>query len=236
MGCDFCASTRDGLLRNLTAGEIVEQFLHLRQAALALKRRLRTIVFMGMGEPMHNLPAVLAAIARISHPALGNLGPRNITISTVGVTAGIRELIAARPGVQLAISLHAPDDEIRARIVPSARRFRIADIIAAAAEYQRISGRVTNIEYCLLAGVNDGDEQAQQLATLLRGLRFHVNLIPYNAIGAGVSGQIYQTPSEQRIARFLDILLDAGTVAHIRRPRGDDVSGACGQLRQQVMA
>ena len=236
MGCDFCASTKNGLERNLTDGEIVEQFLQLSQAARFSGRSLKTLVFMGMGEPLHNLDSVIEAIRRIAHPQMGSLGWRQIAVSTVGIVPGIEKLAAADLGVHLALSLHAPDDATRAQIVPANRRYAVADIIAAAKDYQRRSGRVVNIEYCLLGGVNDSDEQARMLAELLTDFRAHVNLIPYNAIGGtGLSGRVYVRPSPARVTAFLSILRDAGVVAHVRVTRGDDVAAACGQLRQREL-
>jgi 23S rRNA (adenine2503-C2)-methyltransferase len=231
MGCDFCASTRQGLERNLTAGEIVEQFLRLKEESTRAGRRIASLVFMGMGEPMHNLDAVVAAIHRIARPQMGNLGYRAITVSTVGVIRGIEQLAQANLGVHLAISLHAPDDETRARIIPTARRFKVADIMFAAKDFQARTGRIVNIEYCMLAGVNDSDEQAHELARVMHGFRAHVNLIPYNTIGAGLSGMIYRRPSTERLDRFIQILRNNNVVTHFRRTRGDDVSAACGQLR-----
>jgi 23S rRNA (adenine2503-C2)-methyltransferase len=232
MGCDFCASTRGGLVRNLTAGEIVEQFLHLRAAAAAVGRRVKTLVFMGMGEPLSNFDNVVGAIERISDRRLGALGRRNITISTVGIVPGIDRLAEADLNVHLALSLHAPDDDTRGKLVPPNRRYRVADIMAAARRFLQRSGRVPTIEYCMLATVNDSDAQARLLAELMDGFRAHVNLIPYNAIGAGVSGVVYARPSEARMLRFIEILRDRGVVAHFRTTRGDDVSAACGQLRR----
>ena len=235
MGCDFCASTAGGLERNLEAGEIVEQFLHLKEQAFAIGRRLNTLVFMGMGEPMHNLANVIAAIRRISSQSLGALGPRRITVSTVGIVPGIHELAAANLNVHLALSLHAPDDSTRARLVPINRRYGVGEIMAAARHFQDQTGRVVTIEYCLLESVNDSDEQAKLLSRLLSGFRAHVNIIPYNPIGSALSGSTYRRPSRQRVEQFGQILRDAGVVAHIRRTRGDDVNAACGQLRQQFV-
>jgi 23S rRNA (adenine2503-C2)-methyltransferase len=235
MGCDFCASTKGGLERNLSAGEIVEQFLHLRREAMLMGRRVKTLVFMGMGEPMHNLENVIEAVKRIAAPNMGELGWRQITISTVGIVPGIKSLADADLNVHLALSLHAPDDETRAKLVPINRRYRVDDIMAAARAFQAQTRRIVNIEYCMLAGVNDSDEQAALLADRMEGFRAHVNLIPYNAIGAGISGVRYEKPSEARVQRFLDILRDRGVVAHRRDTRGDDVNAACGQLRQQVV-
>jgi 23S rRNA (adenine2503-C2)-methyltransferase len=231
MGCDFCASTKNGLERNLSVGEIVEQFMHLRRETKLLNRRIASLVFMGMGEPMHNLENVIAAIRLLAARGLGDLGFRAITVSTVGIVPGIERLADENIGVHLALSLHAPDDATRSHLVPTNRRWPVADIIAAAKNFQNRTGRPLNIEYCLLAGVNDSDAQANLLADLMQNFRAHVNLIPYNQIGAGVSGTIYQRPIEERIAQFANLLHDRGVIVHIRRTRGDDVAAACGQLR-----
>ena len=234
MGCDFCASTKSGLERNLEAGEIVEQFLHLKSAAREQGRRLTSLVFMGMGEPMHNLDNVLAAIRRIADPDLGGLGWRQVTVSTVGVVPGIDRLADADLNVHLALSLHAPDDATRSTLVPANRRYPVAEIVDAAKRFHARTRRVVTIEYCLLAGVNDSDDHAHTLAALLDRFRAHVNVIPYNPIGAaGISGTRYERPTRERVIRFLTLLRNAGAVAHARETRGDEVSAACGQLRRQ---
>ncbi|HZZ42370.1 MAG TPA: 23S rRNA (adenine(2503)-C(2))-methyltransferase RlmN [Tepidisphaeraceae bacterium] len=236
MGCDFCASTKSGLERNLSAGEIVEQFVHLKAQAGKMERRITSLVFMGMGEPMHNLENVMGAIRRIGHADLGGLGWRQITVSTVGIVPGIRALAAADLNVHLAVSLHAPDDQTRAKIIPANRRYKVAEVMQAAREFEQKTGRIVTIEYTLLAGVNDSPEQAEALAGLLEGFRAHVNLIPYNPIGgAGVSGVVYLRPGEKRILNFLDILRTRRVVSHIRVTRGDDVAAACGQLRRSLV-
>lgn len=234
MGCDFCASTKSGVERNLSSGEIVEQFLWLRGEALRLGRRLQTVVFMGMGEPLLNYENVVAAIRRIAGQELGALGWRQVTVSTVGIVPGIDRLREENLGVQLAVSLHAPNDATRAAIVPTGKRFGVEEILDAAARYQQSSGRVVNIEYCLLDGVNDSDDQARLLAARLAGRGMHVNLIPYNWIGPGLSGRVYQRPADERMERFVEILTAGGVVAHFRRPRGEDIEGACGQLRERI--
>lgn len=231
MGCDFCASTRHGLERNLSAGEIVEQYLHLREHAQQVGRRLTSLVFMGMGEPMHNLDNVVPAIRRIADPDMGGLGWRQVTVSTVGVVPGIDRLADADLNVHLALSLHAPDDATRSRLVPANRRYPIAEIICAARRFYERTRRVVTIEYCLLAGVNDSEEQADLLARLLTDFRAHVNLIPYNATGPGISGISYRRPDPVQVDRFLARLRASGVVAHRRDTRGDDVAAACGQLR-----
>jgi 23S rRNA (adenine2503-C2)-methyltransferase len=232
MGCDFCASTRNGLERNLDAGEIVDQFLHLRMMAKAMGRRLRTLVFMGMGEPMLNLDAVIDAIRRIGDPRTDGLGWRQMTVSTVGIVPGIDRLAEADLNVHLALSLHAPDDATRSKLVPSNRRYPVADIIAAAKRFQGKTDRIPTIEYCMLGGINDSDEQAKMLADLMAGFRAHVNLIPYNSIGAGVSGVSYTRPDRARQIAFWKILRDHQIAVHFRGTQGDDVNAACGQLRE----
>jgi 23S rRNA (adenine2503-C2)-methyltransferase len=232
MGCDFCASTLDGVTRSLTAAEIVGQFLALRALARQTHRRMSTLVFMGMGEPLLNLDHVIPAIRRIADHSMGHFGYKNIQVSTVGIVPAIPQLMDADLRVQLALSLHGGDDATRSRIVPAGKKYTVADTLDAAWQHQNRSGRISNIEYCLLAGVNDSPEQAAQLATALAGRRMHVNLIPHNPIGAGLSGTHYQKPSREALLLFLQTLRDAGVTAHVRRTRGDDTSAACGQLRR----
>ena len=233
MGCDFCATTQTGFDRNLTSGEIVEQFIRLRREARAAGRTLRTIVFMGMGEPMLNLRHVLAAVRRIADPTLGAFGWRQITVSTVGIVPGIDELRAAGFGVHLAVSLHAPDDATRADLLPMGRRFDVKEVLAAADRYQASSGRITTIQYCLLEGVNDALGQARDLSRLLAGRRMRVNLLRYNPTGLSLRGRTYTPSSMEKTEAFLAELRAHGTVAHLRRARGPDIDAACGQLRRR---
>jgi len=236
MGCDFCASTRRGFERNLSVGEIVAQFLHLRREALASNRRLATLVFMGMGEPLLNYDNVVEAIRRIAGEELGGFGGKQISVSTVGIVPAMLELAKADLNVTLAVSLHAPDDETRAKIVPMNRRYPVDEIMAATRNFHATTGRITNIEYCMLDGVNDSDAHAQRLVELIAGLRTHVNLIPYNAIGSGLSGVIYRQPPRERMASFLQIVRQGGVASHFRQTRGDDVNAACGQLRETALS
>jgi len=233
MGCDFCATTQTGFERNLTSGEIVEQFIRLRREAFATGRTLRTIVFMGMGEPMLNLGHVLAAVRRIADPRLGAFGWRQITISTVGIVPGMDELRAADLGVQLAVSLHAPDDATRADLLPIGRRFAVDEVLEAADRYQASSGRITTIQYCLLDGVNDSLAQARDLSRLLAGRHMRVNLLRYNPTGLSLRGRTYAPSSMEQTEAFLAELRARGTVAHLRRARGPDIDAACGQLRKR---
>ena len=232
LGCDFCATAMGGFDRNLTAGEIVEQFFALRREAAAGGRRLRTVVFMGMGEPLLNLDAVLAASRRLADNALGGLGSRQIMISTVGIVPAMDALTGAGLPVKLAVSLHAPDDEGRARLLPMARRFTIAETLTAADRFQARHKQVVTIQYCLLKGVNDSPGHARALAALLAGRRMHVNLLRYSPTGPGLSGVEYAPSGEAAEKAFLEELTSRGVVAHPRRPRGPDIDAACGQLRR----
>ena len=233
MGCDFCATTKTGFERNLTAGEIVEQFLALRREAGATGRRLQTVVFMGMGEPMLNFDHVLAAVQRIADNRIGGLGWRQITISTVGIVPGIDALTATGLKLHLAVSLHAPDDATRAAIVPAGRRFRIAEILDAADRFQASRGRPVTIQYCLLSGVNDSTDHARALAAALGPRRMHVNLLRYNPTGLSLLGRSYERSPDSTAAAFAAVLRSHGTVAHFRRSRGPEIDAACGQLRRR---
>ena len=234
MGCDFCATTKTGFERNLTSGEIIGQFLALRREAIAAGRRLQTVVFMGMGEPLLNLDAVLAAVERMADNRLGGLGWRQITVSTVGIVPGIDALTATGLGFHLAVSLHAPDDATRAQLLPVGKRFAVADILAAADRFQASRGRPVTIQYCLLKDVNDSPAQAGQLAALLAGRRMHVNLLRYNPTGLSLRGLSYERSSDDVGDAFAAILRAQGVVAHFRRSRGKDIDAACGQLRRRA--
>ncbi len=236
MGCDFCATTKTGFERNLTAGEIVAQFLSLRREALAAGRKLQTLVFMGMGEPLLNLDAVLAAVDRIADNRLGALGWRQITISTVGIVPGIDALTATGLNFHLAVSLHAPDDATRAELLPMGKRFPIADIFAAADRFQASRGRPVTIQYCLLKGVNDSPAHARTLAAVVGERRMHVNLLRYNPTGLSLRGRTYERSSDETADAFAAVLRERGVVAHFRRSRGRDIDAACGQLRRRVAA
>ncbi|MBK7999145.1 MAG: 23S rRNA (adenine(2503)-C(2))-methyltransferase RlmN [Verrucomicrobia bacterium] len=233
MGCDFCATTKTGFERNLTSGEMVEQFLALRREAQTIGRKLQTIVFMGMGEPLLNLDAVLAAVRRLADNSLGALGWRQITVSTVGIVPGIEALTATGLNFNLAVSLHAPDDATRARLLPMGKRFPIADILAASGRFQASRGRPVTIQYCLLAGVNDSLEQAHQLADLVGARRMHINLLRYNPTGLSLRGVEYAPSADESAEAFVAVLRARKLVAHFRRSRGKDIDAACGQLRRR---
>lgn len=238
MGCVFCATGLDGVVRNLTRGEILEQMLHIqrllpgpgRQPAAESRQpeRLSHIVVMGMGEPLLNLDALLPALAEASARNGLGIGARRITISTVGLPDGIRRLARENCQYHLALSLHAPTDALRNELVPANRGFGIAAVLAAADEYFELTGRRVTFEYVLLSGINDRPEHAQQLVHLLRGRPALVNLIPFNP----VPGLPYRTPAPQATAQFAELLTGGGLNVAIRYRKGDRISAACGQLRR----
>ncbi len=234
MGCDFCATTKTGFERNLTAGEITAQFLALRREARAAGRKLQTVVFMGMGEPLLNLANVLEAVHRIADNRIGALGWRQVTISTVGIVPGIEALTETGLNLHLAVSLHAPDDATRAQLLPMGKRFPIGDILAAADRFQASRGRPVTIQYCLLRGVNDSPDHARALAELLGTRRMHVNLLTYNPTGLSLKGKSYEPSEPVAAENFVNELRSRGLVAHFRRSRGPDIAAACGQLRRRA--
>jgi 23S rRNA (adenine2503-C2)-methyltransferase len=227
MGCVFCASGLDGVARNLTTGEIKEQILRLGEL-LPAGQRLTHVVVMGMGEPLANLPALLPALDDATSKSGFEISARRITISTVGLPAGIRRLARTQVPYRLAISLHAPNDELRNELVPVNRRVGIAAILDAAADYFATTGRRLTFEYVLLAGVNDRPEHARQLVDLLGGKTALLNVIPYNP----VKDLPYRTPAAAAIRRFREILLAGGIAVKFRQRRGERIDAACGQLRR----
>jgi 23S rRNA (adenine2503-C2)-methyltransferase len=229
MGCAFCASGLDGVVRNLTTGEIVEQMLQLRHL-LPDGQRLSHVVVMGMGEPLANLDRLLPALAVASSPRGLGISARRITVSTVGLPAGIRRLAKEGSQYHLAVSLHATDDALRNRLVPTNRKVGIEAILAAADEYFSLTNRRVTYEYILLAGTNDQPEHARQLVALLKGRPSLINLIPYNP----VHGLPFQTPSSQATARFVAILTEGGMNVKIRYRKGNRIDAACGQLRRGI--
>ena len=230
MGCVFCASGLDGVKRSLTAGEILEQMLRLQQC-LPDEERISHIVMMGMGEPLANLDNVLRALDQASSPRGLGISGRRITISTVGLPASIRRLARLDRNYQLAISLHAPNDELRNELVPVNSKTGISALLAAADHYFETSGRRLTFEYVLLDKINDRPEHAQQLAELLRQRTVLLNVIPYNP----VEGLPYRTPSSRAISQFRDIIQSAGIEIKFRQQKGEKINAACGQLRRQQL-
>lgn len=227
MGCVFCASGLDGVDRNLSRGEIIEQMLRL-QRLLPAEERLSHIVMMGMGEPLANLDSVLAALEAARDPKGLGISPRRITISTVGLPAAIDRLAKHQTPFHLAISLHAPTNALRDQLVPVNAKTGIQDILQAADRYFEATGRRLTFEYVLLSGINDSMDCARQLAGLLRGRVSMLNVIPYNP----VAGLPYQTPSAGAIHDFRAALLESGINVMFRQRKGDGIDAACGQLRR----
>ncbi len=228
MACQFCASGLPGLERNLNAGEIVEQILHIKRR-LPPDEHLTNVVFMGIGEPLINYNNTIKAVRIINAEWGLRIGARHITISTVGIIDGIRRL--AREGLQinLAISLHAPSDTIRSKIIPSNKKIGISNIIAAAKEYFSITRRDISFEYILIDGVNTSRQDAESLARLLKGIQCNINLLPLNP----VEESNLKPPSKETIMMFCKILEKRGLVVTVRKKKGDDIDAACGQLRLQ---
>jgi 23S rRNA (adenine2503-C2)-methyltransferase len=230
VGCRFCASGLAGLKQNLSIGRIVQQIFLLDQILAQRGERIGNVVFMGMGEPLANYANVMGAVRILNHPECFNIGARKITISTVGVPARMRELAKENLQLNLAISLHAPEEELRKQLIPWAEHFALADILDAARFYFEETGREVTLEYILLHDVNDRPEHARKLARICKTLRANVNLIRYNE----VEGLPFQRPQAQSVIEFQSILRDAGVNAHMRRSRGRDIDAACGQLRRKA--
>lgn len=232
MGCTFCASGQAGLVRGLTAGEIIAQ-VYIARRYLKADEDLRNLVFMGMGEPLHHYDETKRALDLLTDPAGAAMSPRRITVSTVGIIPGIRRLGADFSGkIGLALSLHAADDETRSRIMPMNKRYPIADLMQALRQYPLPPRKRITIEYTLIRGVNDNVEHAERLARLLRGLPAKVNLIPMNSIERS---EMCGSDSEG-VFRFRDTLQSGGLDCFVRTRRGDEVSAACGQLALQGIA
>ncbi len=230
MGCLFCATGQMGFRRNLTAGEIIAQVLTFERELRQESRRLTNVVFMGMGEPLNNYGAVVAAVRRLIDPAGFDFGARRITISTIGLPPQIRRLAGEGLQVGLAISLHGATDRDRARLVPAARRWSLAEVLKAGQEYAERTGRRITFEWALIQGENDSSEQAHALGSLISGMLCHVNLIPLNPTEAYPG----EGSEASRVKRFQEVLVSYGVGTTVRVRRGLDIQAGCGQLRQRV--
>ena len=225
-GCAFCASTIGGLIRSLTAGEMLDEVLFTE---LENNVKISNIVLMGIGEPLDNLDNVIRFLRLVSHPEGRNLSLRHITASTCGLPEGIRRLAEEELPITLSVSLHAPDDETRSRIMPS--NCGIALLTEVCREYVKRTGRRLSFEYAMIAGVNDSDRQAEQLASLAGSLGAHVNLIPLNYVA-----ERGLTPSSPSVIRHFQTLLEGKNVnVTVRRSLGGDIDASCGQLRRNHM-
>ena len=228
MGCAFCASTLDGWLRNLTPSEMLEQVYQIQRLT---GERVSNVVLMGTGEPMDNYDHVVRFIRLISHNLGNHISQRNITVSTCGLALKIRQFADEGLTVTLALSLHAPSDEKRRRLMPVARRYTIRETVEACRYYYDCTGRRLTFEYSLVAGENDGADDAARLAGVLRGLNCHVNLIPVNPI----KERPFRPSDQKNVLRFKNKLEKYGINVTIRREMGRDIDGACGQLRKSYM-
>lgn len=228
MGCSFCASTIEGFRRNLTAGEMLEQILAIQRDGGV---KVGNVVIMGIGEPFDNYDNVLRFLKLAHDPEGLNIGYRHMTVSTCGIVPQILRFSQENMQVNLAISLHAPNDLLRAQIMPVARRYAIDKIIEACKIYTEKTKRRITFEYALIEGVNDLPENAAELAKLLRGMLCHVNLIPVNA----VEGTSYRQSSRRHMDEFAGALTEKGIETTIRRELGADINAACGQLRRSEL-
>jgi 23S rRNA (adenine2503-C2)-methyltransferase len=229
IGCPFCATGQAGWMRNLTSGEIVAQVAHWQRVLQAEGATLDNVVYMGMGEPLGNYAATVRSIAVLNHPDAFGIGARHITVSTSGMVPQIERLAREPYQINLAVSLHAPNDDLRDRMVPINRSYPLTRLLEAVRRYIAQTNRRVSFEYVLLAGVNDDPEQAEELTTLLRGLLCHVNLIPLNP---EPSGQ-FSVPRQGAIDRFAAIVRERHIPCTIRVDRGQDIAAACGQLARQ---
>ncbi len=225
LACTFCATGAMGFRRNLTTAEIVDQVRTLLPLLAEEERRLTNVVYMGMGEPLLNLEAVLPSLALLHDEAGLNLARRAISVSTVGVPKGIRRLAKEEPQVNLALSLHAPDEVLRNQLIPAGRRFSLAEVLSAVEDHFRLTHRKLFVEYLMLGGVNDTGAHARALADLMRGRVVTVNLIPWNAACGD-----FRASSRQDTARFVETLKQRGIEVTVRESRGWSIAAACGQL------
>lgn len=230
-GCLFCASGRHGLVRNLTCGEIVDQVIRMEKVMNEKGERIHNVVIMGIGEPLANYDNTVKAIRLLNHCDGVAIGMRSISVSTVGIPALIRKFAKEKFGLRFAVSLHAPDNKTRSKIMPVNERHPVKELIDACRYYQKMTGKRITFEYMLVEGLNDSLPQAHRLARLLKGLQVLVNLIPLNP----VEHFPYRRPSEKRCREFADELVRMGVNAKLRLERGVGIDAACGQLRLRNM-
>ncbi len=226
MGCDFCATGQMGFRRHLSSGEIVEQVVYYIRQLENRGERLTNIVFMGMGEPFHNYDAVMQSIDRMRHPQGLNIGSRRFTISTVGLIPKIRQFAEEESQVNLAVSLHAVDDDARSSTMPVNKKYPISELMAACREYVQKTNRRITFEWALIRGVNDSARHARKLARLIGDMIAHVNVIPLNP----TSGYEGKATTEERALQFQSILIENDIPCTIRQRRGIDINAGCGQL------
>ena len=228
MGCGFCASTIGGLYRSLTSGEILNQVIYAQKD---IGERISNIVMMGIGEPLDNYGNVIKFLHNVNHPDGLNIGYRHISLSTCGLVDKINKLADEKLPITLSISLHAPNNEIRNKIMPVNKKYNVEELIKACKEYINKTNRRISFEYSLISGVNDSEENATELAKLLKGMLCHINLIPVNH----VEEREYYKGDALSIKRFMEKLISLGMNATVRRELGSDISASCGQLRKKVL-
>lgn len=228
MGCRFCASTLDGMVRNLSASEMLDQIYRIQAQT---NERVDNVVVMGSGEPFDNYDNLLKFIKLLNSDKGLNISARNLTVSTCGLVPKIKELAQQKLQITLAISLHAPNDELRKTMMPIANKYSIAEIMEACREYLNITNRRISFEYSLVKGVNDTRECAAELIELVRGMNCHINLIPVNPI----KERDYKQSEQKSVQEFKNKLEKNGIQVTIRREMGRDIDGACGQLRKSYM-
>jgi 23S rRNA (adenine2503-C2)-methyltransferase len=227
--CAFCASGKQGFMRNLQPAEILEQVVHINRWLMDKNERVSHIVFMGMGEPLKNYESVVKSVRLISHPDMLNISQRRITVSTVGIVEGIKRLTNEELKISLVLSLHAPNQHVRQKIIPYARKYPLEDILQAVDEYSSKTKRDVTYEYTLIAGINDHADHAYELSQLLRGKQCTVNLIPYNP----VAGLKLKRPEKKTVKSFRSVLFGCRIPNTCRYTKGDDIAAACGQLAMQ---
>ena len=228
MGCTFCASTQNGMVRNLTAGEILGQVL---AAQKNIGGRISNVVLMGSGEPLDNFDNVTSFLDIVNSEYGLNIGQRHITLSTCGLVPKMKQLADMNYQITLAVSLHAPNDEIRRQMMPVANKYSMDEILDACRYYISKTNRRITFEYALVKGKNDSVKNAVELSEILKGMLCHVNLIPVNA----VVENIYSKPTQQDIAAFASVLTRKGIETTVRREMGSDINAACGQLRRSYL-
>ena len=225
MGCTFCATGKSGFSRSLTPSEMLAQ---IEAAQRDLEIRISNVVLMGMGEPLDNFDNVIKFIRLVSADNGLNIGMRHITLSTCGIVPKIYELAKLHLGITLSVSLHAPNDEIRQKTMPIAKKYSIVELLQSCRDYFDTTGRRVTFEYSMISGVNDSDENARELANRLSGMNCHVNLIPVNT----VEGTGYIKSNIERQQSFIDILAEKNITATVRRTLGSDINASCGQLKR----
>lgn len=226
MGCSFCATGMGGLVRNLSAAEMLSQ---IETAQRDRGVRVSSVVLMGMGEPLDNYDQVLTFLKTLARPGGVNIGMRHVSLSTCGLVDGIYRLMEEKLQLTLSVSLHAPNNQIRSRLMPVNRRWPVEELLKACREYIQATGRRISFEYAMIDGVNDSDACAVELASRLKGMLCHVNLIPANE----VRGKDHKRSSQARLRRFQQLLEQNGLNVTVRRTLGADISASCGQLRRQ---